>query len=94
MAHASSSTDGFGTRAVHAGSAPSQETGAVIPAISLSTTYAQSKVGVHKGYEYTRAGNPNRDALEELLASILGGGDELSGNRVQFRNTSSLAHPQ
>lgn len=69
-----SATDGFGTRAVHSGSAPSQETGAVIPAISLSTTYAQSKIGVHKGYEYTRSGNPNRDQLEELLASIESGG--------------------
>lgn len=67
-------SDGFGTRAVHTGSAPSQETGAVIPAISLSTTYAQSKVGVHKGYEYTRSGNPNRDQLEELLASLESGG--------------------
>ena len=45
---------GFGTRAVHTGSAPSLETGAVIPPISLSTTYAQSEgVGIHKGYEYT-----------------------------------------
>ena len=45
---------GFGTKAVHTGSAPSLETGAVIPPISLSTTYAQSEgVGIHKGYEYT-----------------------------------------
>ena len=40
--------DGFGTRAIHVGSEPSEETGAVIPAISLSTTYKQSGVGVHK----------------------------------------------
>lgn len=66
--------DGFGTRAVHTGSAPSLETGAVIPSISLSTTYAQAAVGVHKGYEYTRAGNPNRDQLEQLLASLEQGG--------------------
>ncbi|KAH8117193.1 Cys/Met metabolism PLP-dependent enzyme-domain-containing protein [Phellopilus nigrolimitatus] len=69
-----SSTDSFGTRAVHTASEPSQETGAVIPPISLSTTYAQSAVGVHKGYEYTRSGNPNRDQLETLLASLESGG--------------------
>lgn len=40
--------DGFGTRAIHVGSDPSEETGAVIPAISLSTTYKQSAIGVHK----------------------------------------------
>jgi cystathionine gamma-lyase len=64
------SLSGFGTRAIHVGSAPSEETGAVIPPISLATTYAQSAVGVHKGYEYTRSGNPNRDQLESLLASL------------------------
>ena len=40
--------DGFGTRAVHVGSDPNEETGAVIPPISLSTTYKQSAIGVHK----------------------------------------------
>ena len=40
--------DGFGTRAIHVGSEPSEETGAVIPAISLSTTYKQNGVGKHK----------------------------------------------
>ena len=64
------SLSGFGTRAIHVGSSPSEETGAVIPPISLATTYAQSAVGVHKGYEYTRSGNPNRDQLESLLASL------------------------
>ncbi|KAI5121028.1 hypothetical protein M0805_005973 [Coniferiporia weirii] len=74
MATGSATSDGFGTRAVHTASAPSPDTGAVIPPISLSTTYAQSAVGVHKGYEYTRSGNPNRDQLEELLASLESGG--------------------
>jgi cystathionine gamma-lyase len=41
-------TDGFGTRAVHVGSAANEETGAVIPPISLSTTYKQAAIGVHK----------------------------------------------
>jgi len=40
--------DGFGTRAIHVGSEPNEETGAVIPSISLSTTYKQSAIGVHK----------------------------------------------
>lgn len=40
--------DGFGTRAIHVGSEPNQETGAVIPPISLATTYKQDAVGVHK----------------------------------------------
>ncbi|RDB17457.1 Cystathionine gamma-lyase [Hypsizygus marmoreus] len=65
---------GFGTRAIHVGSAPSKDTGAVIPAISLSTTYKQDAIGVHKGFEYSRSGNPNRDAFEATLASLESGG--------------------
>ena len=47
--------DGFGTRAIHVGSEPNVETGAVIPPISLSTTYKQEAVGVHKvrGHSYS-----------------------------------------
>jgi len=66
--------DGFGTRVIHVGSDPDAETGAVIPSISLSTTYKQDAVGVHKGFEYSRAANPNRNALEATLASIETGG--------------------
>ncbi|KAI0337607.1 hypothetical protein BDW22DRAFT_1415836 [Trametopsis cervina] len=66
--------DGFGTRAIHVGSEPNAETGAVIPTISLSTTYKQDAIGKHKGYEYSRSGNPNRNAFEETLASLEGGG--------------------
>ncbi|KIJ91857.1 hypothetical protein K443DRAFT_685698, partial [Laccaria amethystina LaAM-08-1] len=66
--------DGFGTRAIHVGSEPNVETGAVIPPISLSTTYKQEAVGVHKGYEYSRSANPNRNALEATLASLESGG--------------------
>lgn len=40
--------DGFGTRAIHVGSEPNPLTGAVIPPISLSTTYKQDAIGVHK----------------------------------------------
>ncbi|KAF8198494.1 Cys/Met metabolism PLP-dependent enzyme-domain-containing protein [Pholiota molesta] len=66
--------DGFGTRAIHVGSDANEETGAVIPPISLSTTYKQTAIGVHKGFEYSRSGNPNRNALEATLASIEAGG--------------------
>ncbi|KAF9218841.1 hypothetical protein BS17DRAFT_478474 [Gyrodon lividus] len=69
-----SHVDGFGTRAIHAGSDANPETGAVIPPISLSTTYKQDGVGIHKGFEYSRSGNPNRNALEEALASLESGG--------------------
>ncbi|KAG8901635.1 hypothetical protein FRC01_009792, partial [Tulasnella sp. 417] len=67
---------GFSTRAVHVGSDPDQATNAVIQPISLSTTFKQDAVGVHKGYEYGRSGNPNRDSLERLLASLEAGGEE------------------
>ncbi|TFY52068.1 hypothetical protein EVG20_g10721, partial [Dentipellis fragilis] len=103
------SLDGFGTRAIHVGSEANAETGAVIPPISLSTTYKQDGVGNHKssrtsngvmawlvikalllldtwprslasirvyahGFEYSRSGNPNRNALERTLASLESGG--------------------
>ncbi|KAH9478060.1 Cystathionine gamma-lyase [Psilocybe cubensis] len=66
--------DGFGTRAIHIGSEANDETGAVIPPISLSTTYKQQAIGVHKGFEYSRSGNPNRNALESTLAALESGG--------------------
>ena len=65
-------TGGFETRAIHAGQDPDPVTGAVIPPISLATTFAQSEVGEHAGYEYARTGNPTRRALEECLASLEG----------------------
>ncbi|TFK18283.1 cystathionine gamma-lyase [Coprinopsis marcescibilis] len=67
---------GFGTRAIHVGSEPDSVTGAVIPAISLSTTFAQKAPGEHSGYEYSRSDNPNRRALETALASVEEGGRE------------------
>ncbi|KAH0835053.1 Cys/Met metabolism PLP-dependent enzyme-domain-containing protein [Lanmaoa asiatica] len=66
--------DGFGTLAIHVGSDPDPETGAVIPPISLSTTYKQDRAGIHKGFEYARAGNPNRQALEDMLVALEAGG--------------------
>ncbi len=60
----------FETRAIHAGQEPDATTGAVVPPISLATTFAQDGVGAHKGYEYSRSGNPTRTALEACLASL------------------------
>ncbi|KAI9003239.1 Cys/Met metabolism PLP-dependent enzyme-domain-containing protein [Gaertneriomyces semiglobifer] len=60
----------FATLAVHAGQDPDPVTGAVIPPLSLSTTFAQSKAGVHKGFDYSRSGNPTRNALEVAIAAL------------------------
>src|SRR6476646_7602971 len=60
----------FETLAIHAGQAPDPATGAVVPPISLATTFAQHAVGMHQGYEYARSGNPTRDALETCLVSL------------------------
>ena len=60
----------FETRAIHAGQPPDPNTGAVVPPISLATTFAQSEVGVHQGYEYSRSGNPTRTALEAQIAAL------------------------
>ena len=63
---------GFETRAIHAGQEPDPTTGAVVPPISLATTFAQDAVGKHRGYEYARSGNPTRSALETCVASLEG----------------------
>ena len=63
---------GFETRAIHAGQEPDAGSGAVIPAITLSTTFAQQAVGQHQGFEYSRSDNPTRAALETCLASLEG----------------------
>ena len=60
----------FSTKAIHVGQAPDKETGAVIPPIYMTSTYAQEAPNVHKGYDYTRAGNPNFTNLEATLASL------------------------
>ena len=61
---------GFSTRAIHDGQAPDPTTGAVVTPISLSTTFAQDGVGQHRGFEYSRSGNPTRHALEAQVASL------------------------
>jgi cystathionine gamma-lyase len=64
------SQDGFATRAIHVGQAPDPTTGAVIVPIYQTSTYAQTEVGVHKGFDYSRTANPTRAALEACLASL------------------------
>jgi cystathionine gamma-synthase len=68
----SDEAQGFETRAIHAGQPPDPVTGAVVPPLSLATTFAQRAVGEHQGYEYARSGNPTRHALETCLASLEG----------------------
>ncbi|BET97959.1 trans-sulfuration enzyme family protein [Xenorhabdus taiwanensis] len=62
----------FDTQSVHAGYIP-DHTGAVMPAIYATSTYAQVAPGQHTGYEYSRSGNPTRDALERAIAELENG---------------------
>src|SRR5690349_7012422 len=63
----------FATRAIHAGQEPDPSTGAVMPPIYVTSTYAQSSPGVHKGYDYSRTRNPTRGAWERCIADLEGG---------------------
>ncbi len=69
----------FETRAIHEGQEPDPATGSVVVPIYQTSTYAQDAVGQHKGYEYSRAANPTRTALELCLASL-----ESAENGVAF----------
>ena len=60
----------FETRAIHDGQEPDDLTGAVNVPVYQTSTYRQDAIGKHKGYEYSRTGNPTRAALEKALASI------------------------
>ncbi|HEY4366276.1 MAG TPA: PLP-dependent aspartate aminotransferase family protein [Steroidobacteraceae bacterium] len=63
----------FATRCIHAGQEPDPTTGAVMPPIYTTSTYAQSSPGVHKGYDYSRTKNPTRSAWERCIADLEGG---------------------
>lgn len=63
----------FNTKTIHGGQKPEEATGSVMPPIFQTSTYAQASPGVHKGYEYSRAANPTRTALEKNLAAIENG---------------------
>jgi cystathionine gamma-synthase len=60
----------FETRAIHVGQEPDPTTGALVTPIYQTSTYVHEAVGVHKGYDYSRAANPTRNALETCLASL------------------------
>jgi cystathionine gamma-lyase len=62
----------FSTRAIHVGQEADPSTGATIVPIYQTSTYTQDRVGVHKGYDYSRTTNPTRVALEKQLASLEG----------------------
>ena len=64
-------TDGFATRAIHAGQTPDPRTGAIVPPIFQTSTFLQDGVGnLREGYEYGRSGNPTRTSLEEQIAAL------------------------
>ena len=63
---------GFETRAIHAGQKPDPRTGAITVPVYQTTTYEQDAVGEDRGYEYSRTGNPTRDALELSIAALEG----------------------
>ncbi|NBG67188.1 cystathionine gamma-synthase [Acidiluteibacter ferrifornacis] len=63
----------FGTKAIHAGLEPDSATGAVMTPIYQTSTYHQEAPGIHKGFEYSRSGNPTRSALEQNIAALENG---------------------
>ncbi len=63
----------FATKAIHAGVAPDPSTGAIMTPVFQTSTYVQEKVGAHKGFEYSRTGNPTRQALEQNIAALENG---------------------
>lgn len=68
-----SGPQGFATRAIHAGQEADSATGATIVPIYATSTFTQEAPGRHKGYEYSRSGNPTRTALETCLAALESG---------------------
>lgn len=60
----------FNTKAIHAGQKPEETTGAVMPPIFQTSTYAQKAPNDHQGYDYARVGNPTRTSLESLIAGL------------------------
>ena len=63
----------FATKTIHAGQQADQTTGAIMTPIYQTSTYIQESPGKHKGYEYSRTGNPTRTVLEANLASLENG---------------------
>jgi cystathionine gamma-synthase len=70
---------GFATRAIHAGQEPDPGTGSITPPIHQTSTYVQDGIGgLRGGYEYARAGNPTRRALEVQVAALEEGADAVA----------------
>jgi len=63
----------FNTKVIHAGVHPDTATGAIMTPIYQTSTYIQEEIGVHKGFEYSRTGNPTRSALESNIAALENG---------------------
>lgn len=78
------------TLCIHAGQSPDAVSGAVMQPIVLSSTFAQSAPGEHQGWDYSRAGNPTRDALERCLAGLEGGKDAIAYSSGCGATTSVL----
>jgi cystathionine beta-lyase/cystathionine gamma-synthase len=69
---------GFATRAIHVGQEPDPTTGAVVPPLYLSSTYAQEAPGKHRGFEYSRTNNPTRQAWERNIAALEEGSEAIA----------------
>jgi len=85
----------FETRAIHVGQEPDPTTGAVSVPIYQTSTYAQERVGQHKGYDYSRGANPTRTALQVCLASLEGAehGAAFSSGLGAVTTIMHLVHP-
>lgn len=60
----------FHTKTIHAGQQPEETSGAVMPPVFQTSTYAQEAPGQHKGHEYARVSNPTRSALKRMIAGL------------------------
>ncbi len=60
----------FNTKTIHSGQKPEETTGAVMPPVFFTSTYAQKAPNQHQGYDYARVGNPTRTALEKMVAGL------------------------
>jgi len=78
---------GFATRAIRIGQDPDSATGSTIVPIYQTATFTQQAVGVHKGFDYARSGNPTRTALERQLANL-----ESARFGVSFGSGMAAAH--
>lgn len=77
----------FSTKTIHAGQEPDKSTGSVVVPIYQTSTYQQEGINVHKGFEYSRTGNPTRQALEASLAALENGRFSLA-----FSSGSAATH--